>query len=118
VTGRDYLALAITALEDQADSMSPNVAACNAVLAGIAAADAISCVRLNKVHRGADHKGATALLEEATPDGKALATTFGRLVGMKDSSHYGSSIVSRSSSENAIKWAKRLVERAGEEVER
>jgi hypothetical protein len=50
-----------------------NVAAGLAVLAGVAASDAICCVRLGKRHRGEDHRGAATLLAEAVPDGRKLA---------------------------------------------
>jgi len=52
------------------------VAAGNAVLAGIAASDAICCVRLGCRHRGEDHRGATELLKTATVDGDRLAVTL------------------------------------------
>jgi hypothetical protein len=47
-----------------------NVTAGLAILAGIAASDAICCVRLGRYHRGDDHRGATELLQTATPDGR------------------------------------------------
>src|ERR1700690_1142442 len=65
-----------------------NVAAGLAVLAGIAASDAICCVRLGQRHRGDDHRGAAELLRSATPDGAELASTLLRLLDLKDAAHY------------------------------
>jgi hypothetical protein len=50
---RMYLDLAQVAAAEFGDE-ARNVAAGNAALAGIAASDAICCVRLNKRHRGQD----------------------------------------------------------------
>ena len=50
-----------------------NVTAGLAILADIAASDAICCVRLGRYHRGEDHRRATELLQAATPDGRELA---------------------------------------------
>lgn len=49
------------------DDASRNVAAGNAVLAGIAAADAICCVHLGKRSRGQDHREAVSLLAGCQP---------------------------------------------------
>lgn len=95
-----------------------NVATGLAVLAGIAASDAICCVRLGCHHRGDDHRSATGLLEQATPDGKKLATSLVRLVTVKDTAHYGVSLIDARMAGNATRWARHLVERAREEVER
>jgi hypothetical protein len=58
------------------------------------------------------------MLEQATPDGKRLATTLARLLNVKDTAHYGVSLVDARTAGNATRWARRLVERAREEVER
>jgi hypothetical protein len=71
----------------------PAVAAGLAVLAGIAAADAICALRLQQIHRRPDHRGATELLETATPDGTKLANTLRRLLDLKDAAHYGIDVV-------------------------
>lgn len=95
-----------------------NVAAGLAVLAGIAASDAICGARLGRIHRGEDHVGAQDLLSESTPDGRKLAVHLGRLLSIKDAAHYGVPVVSSRKATDAIRWAARLVERAGEETER
>ncbi len=95
-----------------------NVVAGVAVLAGIAAADAICGTRLGRIHRGDDHLGAQDLLRQATPDGTQLATQLGRLLSLKAAAHYGVQVVSSRQATDATKWAARLVERARQETER
>jgi hypothetical protein len=90
-----------------------NVATGVAVLAGIAASDAICGTRLGCLHRGEDHHGAEDLLRKATPDGPKLAVVLGRLLSMKDAAHYGVPVVSVRKATDAKKWAAHLVERAG-----
>lgn len=70
-----YLDLTQVAAAESGDE-ARNVAAGNAVLAGIAASDAICCVRLNKRHRGQDHQGAVALLGLIRPHGPMLAAAW------------------------------------------
>jgi len=95
-----------------------NVAAGLAVLAGIAASDAICSRRLGVIHRGDDHRAAAELLRQATPDGDKLAATFLRLIDVKDAAHYGVMVVAAGRAGDTVRWAKRLVERAEQEVER
>jgi hypothetical protein len=113
-----YLETADRVLSEAKRHEFSSVAAGLAVLAGIAATDAICCVRLNRRHRGDDHRGAGELLEQATPDGKKLATSLIRLLGVKDTAHYGVTLVDGRTAANAARWARRLVERAREELER
>jgi len=96
----------------------PGVAAGLAVLAGIAGSDAICARRLGAIHRGDDHRGAAALLKQSTPDGKKLASTFLRLIDIKDEAHYGLILVTPRKARDAVRWARQLVDRAGEELER
>lgn len=105
-------------IDESARTEFANVAAGLAVLGGIAASDAVCCVRLGKRHRGEDHRGAAVLLEAAVPDGRKLAATFIRLLDVKDAAHYGPNLVEQRAATQAIRWARRLVERAAEEVER
>jgi hypothetical protein len=102
----------------EADAAMPGVAAGLAVLAGIAASDAICVARLQQIHRGDDHRGASDLLAQSTPDGQKLAATFKRLIDLKDEAHYGLTLVSASKARTAVRWAGTLVVRANEELER
>ncbi|MFN8196409.1 MAG: hypothetical protein U0R80_19245 [Nocardioidaceae bacterium] len=89
-----------------------------AVLAGIAASDVITALRLGRIHRGDEHRRAADLLRTATPDGDKLAAVFARLVDLKDEAHYGVTSVSATKARNATRWAAQLVGRAAEELER
>ncbi|WP_372734557.1 hypothetical protein [Nocardioides sp.] len=103
---------------DEPDAAMPGVAAGVAVLAGIAASDAITATRLQLIHRGDDHRSAADLLAQATPDGKKLAATFKRLIDLKDEAHYGLTLVAPRKARDAVRWAQILLERANEELER
>lgn len=109
--------IADSVLEERGRDEYLNVAAGLAILAGIAASDAICGIRLGYVHRGDDHRRAQDLLGTATPDGQKLATNLGRLLGLKDAAHYGVLVAPRKASD-ARRWAAHLVERAAEEAER
>ena len=112
-----YLETAQLAGSERREGFS-NVTAGLAVLAGIAASDAICCVCLGRYHRGDDHRQATELLQTATPDGRELAVRLTRLLGLKDTAHYGASLVSYPDAKQALRWATQLVVRAREELER
>ena len=116
-TAQAYLDVAGLVLDDERVEM-PGIAAGLAVLAGIAGSDAICATRLGEVHRGDDHRAAAALLECATPDGKKLAAVFRRLVDLKDEAHYGLVVVAPRKARDAVRWARQIVERAREELER
>ena len=117
-TAEAYLQTAEHVLEEVRAVEFTNVVAGTAVLAGIAASDSICCPRLRKLHRGKDHRGAAHLLGQATPDGKALASVLSRLLDVKDASHYGTTLVTGRRAADSVKWARKLVERAREELER
>lgn len=95
-----------------------SVASGNAVLAGIAASDAICCVRLGRMHRSQDHVGATELLADAVPDGRKIGQDLRRLLSLKDEAHYGVIVASARKAQDSMRWAERLLRRAREEIER
>lgn len=117
-TAQAYLDVAASVLEERGRDEYLNVALGLAILAGVAASDAICGIRLGRVHRGDDHRGAEDLLRTATPDGQKLATTLGRLLSLKDAAHYGVLVVAPRTASDARRWAAHLVERAAEEAER
>jgi hypothetical protein len=117
-TARAYLEVARATLDERAGDEFLSVAAGLAVLAGIAATDAICCVRRRCRHRGDDHRQAADLLRSAVPDGSQLAATLLRLLDAKDEAHYGVIVVSVRRAGEVVRWAGKLVERAGDEVER
>jgi len=112
-----YLETAELVVNERRQGFS-NVTAGLAVLAGIAASDAICCVRLSRYYRGDDHRRATELLQTATPDGRELAVRLERLLGLKDTAYYGATLVTPANANLAVRWARQLVSRAQEELER
>jgi hypothetical protein len=117
-SAKAYLEVAELVLEEKDRVELPGVAAGLAVLAGIAGSDAICARRLNMIHRGDDHRSASALLRRATPDGKRLAATFQRLIDIKGEAHYGLVLVAPRKARDAVRWATEIVTRAAEEIER
>ncbi|WP_141711441.1 hypothetical protein [Jiangella alba] len=75
--------------EQDDELATPNVASSLAVLAGIAASDAVCCVVLGRRSRGQDHRQATELLKGVTEVGDAMARDLSRLLSVKDDAHYG-----------------------------
>lgn len=102
---RDYLELAEVALA--ADKFDP--AASDAVLAGIAASDAVCCARLRKRSSGDDHEAAARLLETVDP---RAATNLTRLLGVKYKAQYDYRPVTRMEAEQAFRRARRLLDTA------
>jgi hypothetical protein len=105
-----YLHWAEAALEDE----DHDVAAGNAVIAAIAAADAICCIRLGTRSADDDHQAASALVARADPDaGKALA----RVLSVKHRAHYDHVPVPASAAKAAVRGARSLVEVAEEAMQ-
>lgn len=112
-----HLEVAQLVLADTGSDQYASVAGSLAVLAGIAASDAITCRRLGVINRGQNHQEATSLVEQAIPDGQQVATTLRRLLALKDASNYGVAPLSVPKAQNAVRWARLLVERAQRELE-
>lgn len=112
-----YLEIAELVLDDDRSEM-PGVAAGLAVLAGIAASDAICALQLGEIHRGESHRDASELLRGATSDGKRLAATLLKLLDIKDEAHYGLIVVPARKARDTVRWAQILTTRANEELGR
>jgi hypothetical protein len=97
---------------------TPSVAAALAVLAGIAASDAACCAALGQRPRGQDHRQAVQLLERVDSVGPAMAQDLGRLLSVKDDSHYGLLHVSSQRATAALRLARRLVATADQSTRR
>lgn len=105
-----YLSLAQTVLgEDGAEGAT--VAAGNAVLAAIAASDAICCAAGGARYRGPDHRKAGEHLERITGD-KQLASLLRDIVDLKDAGHYGLSDIATSRGTSGVRKAEQLVSAA------
>jgi len=89
------------------------VATGNAVLAAIAAADAICCAAAGVRSRGQDHRQAIDLLQEVTGD-RALARALREVLDLKDAGHYGLSNVTTANCTAALRRARTLVDAAAE----
>lgn len=87
-----------------------DVMASNAVLAGIAASDAICGCVLRLASSGEDHAQAVELLRTATPEGPAYAKELRRLVEIKTAAQYSPATTSAEVATRSLVWAGRLVE--------
>ena len=86
--------IAAELMVDEATDEAATVATGNAVLAGIAAADALCGYASGERYRGPDHRAAADYLERVTGD-ESLGLTLRELVDLKDAGHYGVGNVSR-----------------------
>jgi hypothetical protein len=108
---REYYLLAeLVASEDR--PFAHNAAAGNAVLAAIAAADAICCLKLGRYHVGEDHRSATRLLATVQPHGQDLAKHLAKVVAIKDQVHYSGDPLSDSRMRSVLRSTAQLVEEA------
>lgn len=114
---RKYLEISELAA-GETDDEAGNVAAGNAVLAGVAAADAACCQNLGESSRGQDHRDAGDFLRRVEPGGAQAAKDFERLIGVKDKAHYGFVHVSSPEIKAAIRQARKLVAFAERILER
>ena len=105
-------------VDDAGAPESLGVSAANAVLSGIAAADAACCRALGERSRGEDHRDATKLVAQVHPGGEDAAKALGRLLGLKNDAEYGLATVSRANRELALRQANKLVEFAAAVVDR
>ena len=106
---RRYLEVAeLTAGEEDAPAWR-NVAVGNAVLAGIAASDALCCARLGRRSRQADHRAAVDLLTEVD---QRLGRDLDRLLQIKDIAHHGATLVTDAKVRSCLRAARHLIETA------
>lgn len=103
---REFLDAAVLEL----DLDMSNAAASSAVLAGINAKDAIGLQLTGRTGKSDDHRTAAPELAAAGPAGKALETTFRRLLGMKTAAQYLAAPISSSDAAKAVAWAERMVD--------
>jgi hypothetical protein len=109
-----YLDVAEIALSE-GNSEYATVAVGNAVLAAIAAADAICCASAGMRYRGQDHRRAADHLEKVTGN-RALAGLLRDIVDLKDAGHYGLSDVTAGRARSALRKAAKLVAAARDRV--
>lgn len=109
---RSFLDVADLIAGEDDDLATPGTAAALAVLAGIAAADALCCASIGRRARGQDHREATGLLAHVEPDGKTLSRSLARLLEIKDGAHYGTVYLTTSRAKTAVRNATILTEAA------
>ncbi|GAB3603569.1 hypothetical protein GCM10027586_06650 [Kineococcus gypseus] len=93
------------------------VATGNAVLAAVAAADAVCCFVAGVRSSGQDHRQAIALLQETTGDA-GLTRGLREVLDLEDAGHYGLSNVSQANCTAAVRRARTLVEVAAARMNR
>lgn len=98
--------LEVAELIGSEDGTAINVCVGVAVLAGIAASDAICAAALGERYSGDDHDAAVDLLGRVDPKlGKALHD----LVALKTNSHYGAALLTATDRKKAVRCATTLV---------
>jgi hypothetical protein len=105
---RNYLELAELKASDEL-AFAHNAAAGNAVLASIAASDAICCIRIHRYSVGDDHTAAVDLLREAKPEGPRAANDLARVLAVKDQVHYSGDPLAPSRMQSVLRSTRRLV---------
>jgi hypothetical protein len=109
-----YLEVATLVASDEPGEHA-TVATANAVLAGIAAADAMCCAIAGERFRGDDHRRAAEYLGQVTGD-TACAGALRDLIDLKDASHYGVRNVQVRNATRAVRKATQLVDAAAARV--
>jgi hypothetical protein len=109
-----YLQVAQTVLAEEAGEET-TVATGNAVLAAIAASDALCCARAGERYRGGDYRLAADLLERVTGD-RRLAGLLRDVLDLKDTGHYGLVDVQLARAKSAVRKAEELVTTATQQV--
>ena len=94
------------------DRREAHVAAALAVLAGIAAADAICGLSLGKWSRGQDHHQAVELLGDVALRDPTLPGKLRRLLADKDAAHYSSALITVEKGKTMVRQAAALLAEA------
>jgi hypothetical protein len=94
------------------DRREAHVAAALAVLAGIAAADAICGLSLGKWSRGQDHHQAVNLLGDVALRDSTLPTKLRRLLADKDAAHYSPNLITVAEAKTMVRQAAALLAEA------
>jgi hypothetical protein len=109
---RAFIDVAELVLSEPATQNETHVAAALAVLAAIAATDAICGLTLGKYSRGQDHHQAAALLETVDLVDRTLPMKLRRVLASKDAAHYSPRLISKADGQVLVRQAHALVEAA------
>ncbi|OZB88548.1 MAG: hypothetical protein B7X41_07555 [Microbacterium sp. 14-71-5] len=102
----------LDAAELELDRGLTTAAASSAVLAGINAKDAICLRTTGRTGKSDDHRSAVPELGATGPAGKALESTFRRLLGLKTIAQYQAAPIAHGDAAKAAEWARRMVDTA------
>jgi hypothetical protein len=114
---REFLEVAELVVDEKDQDASPvyaSAAASLAVLAGIAASDAVCCKALQERSRSQNHRDAEQLLAQVTPGGKKAAGDLRELLNLKDKAQYGFLKMSVPEVQKVLRRASQLVDFATE----
>jgi hypothetical protein len=106
---RAFIDVAEMVLTQSACRHEAHVAAALAVLAAIAAADAICGLTLHRYSRGQDHAQAAKLLEKVSLDDTTLPAKLRRVLASKDAVHYSPQLVTARDARNLLRLAQAMV---------
>jgi hypothetical protein len=107
-----FLGWARAALADEGDEANLGVATSLAILAGVAATDALCGSSLGYYSRGQNHAEAANLVRSIEPGGPALASTFRQLLARKEDTSQAPKSLLESSAKAALRQAGDLVSAA------
>ncbi len=85
------------------------VAVSNAVLAGIAASNAMCCARVGRHAVGDDHQAAITLVGTIGPEGREAAKAPTALLSVKHKAQYQTSAVGKADATGAVRRAQSLI---------
>ena len=107
-----FIDVAEMVLSEPAPQTHSHVAAALAVLAAIAATDAICGLRLGHYSRGQDHDNAAALLETVDLPDHTLPTKLRRVLASKDNVRSSPRLISKTDAQALVRQARVLVDAA------
>ena len=105
---RKFLEAAELYVADE-DPDGRRVAVSNAVLAGIAASDAVCCARLGRHAVGDDHRAAVELVGSIGPEGRQVAKALTSLLSVKHKAQYQTAAVGKADATAAVRRAQTLI---------
>ncbi len=118
---REFLEVAELVVDEKDQDASPvyaSSAASLAILAGIAASDAVCCKALQERSRSQSHRDAEQLLVQITPGGKKAAEDLRELLNLKDKAQYGFLKMSVPEVRKVMRRANRLLDFGAEVLTR
>ena len=107
-----FIDVAEMVLSEPATQTHSHVAAALAVLAAIAATDAICGLQLGRYSRGQDHDSAAGLLDTVDLPDSTLPAKLRRVVASKDNVQYSPRLISKTDARALVRQARALVDAA------